>query len=173
MATRADFTQDEWDLIRRSLTAVSGLVATASPSGLIGLGKEMFAAAGAIADAKKTPTGNVLIDALVTELASQPSDADKAHTRAEAEEQLETLKGKPPTEVSALLTADLRSVAALLDSKTSADEAAGFKRWLLGIAQRVAGAAKEGGFLGIGGTAVSPEEQAAVQSVADALGIPA
>ena len=41
------------------------------------------------------------------------------------------------------------------------------------MSQEVAEAAKEGGFLGIGGVRVSEAEQAALREISDALGLPA
>ena len=64
-----------------------------------------------------------------------------------------------------------RDVTALLARKAP-DEAEGFKRWLLGTAQRTAEAAKEGGVFGIGGVSVS-DKKAALGEVAGALGLKA
>ncbi len=64
-----------------------------------------------------------------------------------------------------------RTFAALVDRKASPEEAEGAKRWLIGIAERTAEAAKEGGFLGFGGTQVNPAETAAIQEVARTLGV--
>jgi hypothetical protein len=44
------------------------------------------------------------------------------------------------------------------DREVDAEEAAGFKTWVLSIGDQVAKAAREGGFLGFGGTQVSAEE---------------
>jgi hypothetical protein len=52
-------------------------------------------------------------------------------------------------------------------------EAEGVKRWLLGTAQQAAEAAREGGFLGIGGVKVSDAEKAALAEVAQVLGVKA
>jgi len=65
-----------------------------------------------------------------------------------------------------------RDVTALLALKAPG-EAEGFKRWLLGTAQRTAEAAKEGGVFGIGGVSVSDAEKAALGEVAGALGLKA
>jgi hypothetical protein len=62
-------------------------------------------------------------------------------------------------------------VVTLLARKAPAPEAEGYKRWLLTVAQRVAEAAKEGGFLGIGGVRVSEAEQATLAEIAGALGV--
>ena len=53
-------------------------------------------------------------------------------------------------------------------SPTEADE---FKQWLMTIATRTSEAAKEGGFLGIGGTRVSEKEKAELATLASALGV--
>jgi hypothetical protein len=63
-----------------------------------------------------------------------------------------------------------RTLGALIDRKATPAEAGEVKQWLVGIAQRTAQAAKEGGFLGIGGVPVSESETAAVREVARALG---
>ena len=50
-----------------------------------------------------------------------------------------------------------------------AQDAPAFKLWLRGISQRVAEAAKEGGFLGFGGVQVSDAEQKALADISQAL----
>ena len=61
-------------------------------------------------------------------------------------------------------------MTALVDAKGGAD-ADGFKRWLAGLGERVAQAATEGGFLGIGGTRVSDKEESTLADIRTALGI--
>jgi hypothetical protein len=67
--------------------------------------------------------------------------------------------------------ANCREVSALLETKTSAQEADDYKRWLLGVAQRVASAAKEGGIFGFGGEQVSKSEVTTINEIAEALGV--
>jgi hypothetical protein len=50
-------------------------------------------------------------------------------------------------------------------------EAEEYKRWLVSLARQTAEAAKEGGFLGIGGTRVSEGESTAITELAAALGV--
>ena len=57
----------------------------------------------------------------------------------------------------------------VLDTKAPEDAPA-FKAWLNGIALKVAEAASEGGFLGIGGVKVSDAEKATLADIAAALG---
>jgi hypothetical protein len=49
-------------------------------------------------------------------------------------------------------------------------EAQAFKGWLVSIGQKVAEAAKEGGFLGFGGTRVSEQETSALKALSSVLG---
>ncbi len=65
--------------------------------------------------------------------------------------------------------ANLREVSTILDTKAP-DDAAAFKTWLRDISQKVAEAADEGGFMGIGGVAVSEAEKATLADIAKALG---
>jgi hypothetical protein len=55
--------------------------------------------------------------------------------------------------------------------KKSPGEAEGFKTWIASVAGKVSQASKEGGFLGIGGTPVSSDEQQALAQLADVLGV--
>ena len=48
-----------------------------------------------------------------------------------------------------------RTALSILGAKGTPEEVAAFRQWLYGIAEKVAKAAKEGGFLGFGGTQVS------------------
>ena len=52
----------------------------------------------------------------------------------------------------------------------SPGELQAYKNTILSVAQASAEASKEGGFLGIGGTLVSKEEQAALDAIRAALG---
>ena len=53
----------------------------------------------------------------------------------------------------------------------SAGEAEGYGHWLLSIATAAAEGAKEGTFLGLGGTRVSAAESAALRDLESALGL--
>ena len=78
------------------------------------------------------------------------------------------LKGAKPDEIKTRCIEAVRQAAAIVDAKAPAD-AAGFKSWLLQISQSVAEAAKEGGFLGFGGTPVSDAEKATLAELSGAL----
>jgi hypothetical protein len=76
-----------------------------------------------------------------------------------------------PSDIKERALAELRSVASIVESKAP-EEAGPFKDWLGAIAQKAAEAAKEGGFLGFGGFAVSDAEKVALAEIAQALNQP-
>ena len=160
MATKADFTVDEWNQIQRAPFMAGLAVVAASPSGPFGVVKELFAVGKMLGAVKSQGTSNDLIKALVADIEAGAKDLS-----APAE-----LKGKTPEQVKSYAIESLRQVAALIDKKTKPDEAQGFKQWLVSVAQKVAEAAKEGGFLGFGGTQVSEQEAATIKDLSAALG---
>ena len=161
MATKTDFTAEEWQQIQRAPFMAGLAVVAASPSGPFGVVKELFAVGKKLGEVKTQGTSNDLIKALVGDIEAGAKDLS-----APAE-----LKGKRPEEVKSYAIESVRQVAALIDKKTKPDEAQGFKQWLVSVAQKVAEAAKEGGFLGIGGTRVSEAEAATIKELSTSLGV--
>jgi hypothetical protein len=158
MTTRDSFTADEWASVLQAPIMAGMVVMMTGKSGPIQVAQEMLAVGSAIADADRTAS-NSLIKAL--------ADAVKAGEKPAA------IEPQPKTveEAQTMAAARLRAVAALVDGKLPADEAQEFKRWLVSVSEKVAQAAKEGGFLGFGGTQVTDEERAAMDTVAATLGV--
>ena len=97
------------------------------------------------------------------------ADFETAEGRSAARDGLkEKLTGIKPTEIKAKCIETLRQAGAVLDAKAPGDAAA-FKGWLRQISQHLAEASKEGGFLGIGGVAVSEAEKATLTEISSAL----
>jgi len=108
------------------------------------------------------PAADALIKAVV-------ADFGTAEGRSIARDGLkEKLAGSKPAEIKTKCIETLRQVAEVVDAKAPADAAA-FKTWLRQISQHVAEAAKEGGFLGIGGVTVSEAEKATLAEISNAL----
>ncbi len=74
-----------------------------------------------------------------------------------------------PTELSDVTATKCEQVAELLTSKSTEIEARQYKEWAMAVGQKVAEAAKEGGFLGIGGERVSAEEKRTLAKLTKAL----
>jgi hypothetical protein len=160
MTTKADFTAEEWNQIRRAPFMAGLLVVAASPSGPLGIIKEMFAVGKVLADVKAHGTSNDLVKALVADLET----AEAREQGAPAE-----LHGKAPAEIKTAALDACRKVASLVEAKVKPAEAEGFKQWLVLVSQKVAEAAKEGGFLGFGGTQVSEQEASALKDLTLAM----
>jgi hypothetical protein len=164
MATKSDFTTEEWDAMRRAPFMAGLLVVAASPSGPFGVLKEMFAVGKTLADVKLHGTSSDLVKALVADL-----EAPEARQQSMPAE----LQGKTPDQLRVAALEACRHTAAVLDKKAAPNEAQAVKQWLLSIAQKVAEAAKEGGVLGFGGTRVSEQETSALKDLTSALGVKA
>lgn len=163
MADKSDFTSEEWQQIITAPQMAALYVALASPSGPVGVVTELMAASKLIVQAIKASTGNALIDAVAADF----------REKAEKREKMEAPHmSKDPNELKAQCLQACRDLAALLAQKAPA-EAEGYKQWVQQAAQDSAEAAKEGGFLGIGGKRVSEAEVAALADLAAALGIAA
>lgn len=65
----------------------------------------------------------------------------------------------------------LRAVAAAGAAAGALPDGAAYLRWLMELAQEVAAAEEDGGFLGLGAEAVHTAEQIALAEVAEALGL--
>ena len=166
MATKADFTPDEWKALLQSPLVVGIAVSAADPSGLIGMLKESMASARALLQAKADPSADELVKAVA-------DDFGTSEGRGLAQDGLRALvAGGKPADIKPKVLDALKGVSALLASKAPTDAVA-YKTWLAGVAKAVAEAAPEGGFLGFGGTHVSEAEKATVGEIATALGVPA
>jgi hypothetical protein len=162
MADKSNFTPDEWKLLLESVTMAGIAITAAEPHGLWGLLKESFASGSALVQAKLDPGANPLIKAVV-------ADFETSQGRSIARDGLKAqLTGCKPAEIKAKCIETLRQAGAVVDAKAPGDAAA-FKGWLRQISQHVAEAAKEGGFLGIGGVPVSEAEKATLTEISGAL----
>ena len=143
MATKADFTPDEWKLLLQSPLVAGVAISAADPSGLIGMMKESMASARALIQAKTDPNADALVKAVASEF--ETSDG-----RGLAQDGVKTaISGaKASADIVSQALAALKATSALLDAKGGPD-AAPFKTWLAGVAKAVAEAAPEGGFLGV------------------------
>lgn len=166
MADKSTFTADEWKTLLESVMAPGLAVTAAEPSGLWGLLQESFASGYMLAKTKMDTGSNPLIKAVVDDFATSEG-------RTVARDGLkQSLSGKTPAEVRAACIDILEKAGGILNSKAPGDAAA-FKNWLHQISQNVAEASTEGGFLGMGGVAVSDAEKATMAAISSALKLPA
>ena len=159
MGIRDNFTPEEWKSLLKAPMLVSYAIAGAAPSGEEGFIQEMSAVADAIIEGGEQAAQASLLEAVVADIVANAGDEQRGPT-----EKISVGETKDRA------LANCRSVAALLQTKASPEEADAYKRWLIAVAQKVAAAAKEGGIFGFGGKQVSESEAATINEIAVALG---
>jgi len=145
MTAKADFTEEEWNVVREGPAAAGVLVLMAQGGGSF---RETWALAKSYAEARKQPGQSQLLD----ELASEKPDVERHSTREEQESQ--GLTG-------------LREAIALLEQKATPEEVDGYRTFVLAVARKVAEAHEEEG------QPISAAEKAAIDKVASTIGTPA
>ena len=162
MADKSDFTADEWKIVLSSPMLAGMAVTLGEPSGLFGTLKESMASARAMLETRSDPGASNLIKAIL-------ADIETSEGRTTAKEGLKSeLTGKSAAEIKQQIIAKLARLGEIIDAKAGA-EGPGFKAWLKQVAEKVAEAASEGGFLGFGGVKVTDAEKASIADVAKAL----
>ncbi len=157
MSTQSDYTPEEWKTICAAPVMAGLFVSVADMSGPIGLVQETFA----------------LGKEFMESASSAPNELIKTISEA-----IKARGGKPempdlPSDSAGIGKAMIegcKQAVAVVVSKSPA-EADEYKKWLVSCATRTAGASKEGGFLGFGGTLVSEAESSAISELASALGV--
>jgi hypothetical protein len=143
MTGKADFTEEEWELLREGPTA-AGIVAASASSG--GSFRESWAIAKMYAEARKDRGASELLDDLVAE------KPEPKHYKSVEEAETQGLER-------------LREAVVVLEQKASPGEVAGYRRFTLDVAERAAEAHKEKGQL----TSVSAAEREAIEKIAASL----
>jgi len=160
MAAKTDFSGEEWKQLLQAPGAAGIYIMMADPNFVIGSMKEAFAVSSSIISKGKEKNSE-LLSTLLAEFKEREM-AKEAQLKFE-KKNLESVK---KTAFDAL-----KNAAALLDAKATPEEASEIKSWLYDVSVKAANAAKEGGFLGFGGTKVSDKEKAALQEIANILGV--
>lgn len=141
MTGKADFTEEEWELVREGPPA-AGMVALTAEKG--GSFRESWALAKVYTEARKEKGESELLDSLVTE---KP----------------DVKRYKSPEEMETKGLSRLGEAVALLEQKATPGEVKDYRAFVLAVAEGVAKAHKEGG------QPVSEGERAAIEKIAASL----
>ncbi len=152
MTSKSDFNADEWATIAEGPLLAGMRIVTAERGGTL---RESLAVGRVYAEARKRHGQSQLLD----ELVASPPSLDLNRLR------------EGGGDIASLASTRLREAASVLDAKTSPDEARAYREFVLTVAEAVANANREGGFVGIGGKAVSDREEAALDELRATLGI--
>lgn len=151
MTSKADFNAEEWTTVVEGPLLAGMRMVTAERGGIL---RESLAMGKTYAEARRRQGASELLD----ELVSSPPALDPERVRSAGD-------------LAGVSTERLRQAMALLDQKASPEEVDAYKRFVFGLAETVANASREGGFLGIGGKRVSEAEQAALDELAATLAL--
>ena len=163
--TRPDqFTPEEWNLLLALPRETAIAAAIADPGGRVGATKAIVAAFKELVAGEAEYPGNALIAALLVELRTGTQGPED---RGEELEIDEAEHGRRLAEA----LAHARAANALLAAKVEPPQADEYRRWVVGIARTAVGAAKSGGFLGLGGERVTEEEAGFIADLRAALGM--
>ena len=159
MSLKDNFTADEWFKVMTGPGRAGAAVVAASPSGVTGLLAEAGAIAAAVRESVSRERRTPLMEAMAADLLGQPAARAPEQERARNVEDVknQSLEG-------------VRQAMWLVNAKTSPEDAAAYRQMLLKVVENTANAAKEGGFMGIGGEQVSDRERAVMDELRGVIG---
>jgi hypothetical protein len=144
MTGKADFTEQEWEMVLEGPTSAGLIVSTAQRGGSL---RESFSLAKAYTEARTATGASDLMD----EIAQSKPKVDRAR-QGSVEELKEHHLGI------------VRQAVSLLEAKASPEELEDYRRFTLSLAERVASAKEEDG------QPVSDAERTAIDEISAALG---
>ena len=160
MLTKNDFSAADWPTLRDSPYLVGFATLMAGSSGLATI-KESIALAQGVMENQTSAF------AFIRDVSNS---AEMEAAQGSLRRMFGSSEGKPSQEtLQRLALEQVRKSLFLIAGKASTEETDAWRKMLYGIAEKVASAAREGGFLGFGGTLVSEGEQSFLNQLRDAL----
>ncbi len=144
MTGKANFTEDEWKLLREAPTSAGMIVIQADRGGTF---RETFSMAKAYTEARKQHGSSQLLDDIV----SEKPQVDRTHVSSQEELRANLLK-------------HIRDASALLAGRATPEELAEYRGFVMKVANRVAEAHREGD------ERVSEAESQAIAEISEAAG---
>lgn len=173
MSVKDAFNDDEWYLLSSTPAMIGAAMSTAAPSGIIGTLKELSAGMRASVEGAEAFPDSPLIAQLLEKSANWEQARERmSDYRARTEKRFEAAGVTTREQLISQVIDDCSRAAALVDERCTATDASAYRQWSVMIARRVAEAAREGSFLGIGGVRVSDEERKMLERLETALGAP-
>jgi hypothetical protein len=153
MTRKADFNAEEWSTVVDGPLYAGMRVISADRGGTL---RESLAMGRVYQEAREHHGESELLD----ELVKSPPAIDPERVR------------EAGGDIAALTSKQLHEAIEILETKATPEEIDAYKRFVMTVAQAVASAHKEGGFLGIGGKQISDAENQALDQISSALGTP-
>ena len=150
MTTRTDFTPEEWSLIKKTLHQPGAAVMLAAPGG--GL-REMLALAQGVIEALEKFQHSELIKTLLKETEIRDTETKHAQT------------AQSPKSFMDEMTANLQKAVKAVRAKATAQEVEDYQALVLFLAEKIASASAEGGFMGMGEKRITADEQRVLDEI--------
>ena len=163
MASKTDFTEEEWTRLKRAPFVAGMAISLADPGGPIEAVKETAATLNTVLRAAEEGGRGELVDAIAHDVAE------------DARQRKSPLAGFKPGKGATAgveILDELREVNGLVSQKGTPEDSAAVRDWLLDAAQEAANAAKEGGFMGFRAERVSEGEQRMLDRLGEVLAVP-
>ena len=151
MTRKADFNAEDWSVVLQGPPIAGMIVITAERGGTL---RESVSMGQAYVEARKQLGDSELLGEI---LAARP--------------ELDQTRFSSPDDLRGHGLERLGDAVRLLEQKATPEEVEAYKQFILTVADKVAHAHKEGGFLGAGGKPVSDREQAALDEIAATLSL--
>jgi len=150
MLTKEDFTSADWNVLRDTQYLVGLGTLMAAASGLGTIRETIAIARGIIGNQSSTQP-------FIRDLSSQ---AEMEAAQSSVKQRFGGPDSTPTKEnVQRIALEKVRASMSILKAKASPEESDAYRKLIYGVAEQVANAASEGGFLGFGGTRVSAGEE--------------
>lgn len=157
MSVKDKFSKEEWLKIMNGPSRAGAAIVAASPSGITGLIAEAQAIAHSVRGNVSKEGRSALMEAMAADLLGTPPQPDEHMKNDDQVKNMEEAKNKSIEGV--------RQAMWLVKSKLSPDETSDYQKMLIQVVEKTAEAAKEGGFLGIGGEQVNDKERAVMDEL--------
>lgn len=159
MSLKDNFSKEEWFKVMTGPGRAGAAVVAASPSGLTGLLAEAQAIAASVRENVSRQGRTPLMEAMAADLLGKAPDAKELQELSGGE------RAKNMDEAKAQSLEGVRQAVWLVSSKASPEDAQAYKDMLMQVVENTAKAAKEGGFLGLGGEQINDKERAVMEEL--------
>jgi fumarylacetoacetate (FAA) hydrolase family protein len=161
VSSKSDYTPEEWKMVVAAPYYAAMFIIVADMN--LTYFQEIAALGKAILESASASDSDLIKGVAV--------DFSSKETQDEIKPELDKLKSQKDFAALKKAMVDYITSTADLVASKSAQDGADYCRWLVHLAQKTAEGSKEGGFLGIGAVRVSDSEQAALDEMADKLGV--
>ena len=162
MASKIDFTTDEWTTLRTAPALVGGAMMAASPDGFFTSIREAFSMGSSTFSALKAHESVPLLKEIMT-------DKDKLVDDMKAKLGTGGDAAARRAKLHAEAIAGVKQAVAILVQKGTPEDVKAYRAWIGAVAEGVANAASTGGFLGFGGEKGSEAEKSFLGEVSAAM----